>query len=879
MFGFNESSIDVPRPFHNGTELFTTVILSSINTSLELMNDSLSLGSQQNNQQQQHLQHPHRHHDYPSGRSAHDIFQRQQLDDPTMTVDDGRSLSFNYSSILTGAGSRGSPMGSLPGLLEDEEPFDNLTAIYGPKRDPLYVVLPITIIYVLIFVTGVIGNISTCIVISKNKSMHTATNYYLFSLAISDFLLLISGVPQEIYFIWSKYPYIFGEVFCVVRGIAAETSANATVLTITAFTIERYVAICHPFLSHTMSKLSRAIRFIFAIWFVAIVSAVPQALQFGVTDQSGVDQCVVKRIIIHHSFELSTFIFFFAPMTLITVLYALIGLKLRSSTMMQRDGTLQRRNNTCPVANRQQGSTSQGTRRVLKMLVAVVVAFFICWAPFHAQRLVYIYGVDKDHQPTDPLILKLFVVTTYISGILYYLSTCINPLLYNIMSNKFRQAFKETLAHGCHVPSRKSRHGKERRPYRILPRRERRSAANKDSSEFSGNSIKDDSIYSSSTQKQSIDSVAMSRGQSMKRYSGGQQQSSSMLESTAFEPSRIMVTSAAHLNLYTEQEELCLNIFPSTGTCRSRSSENLSHISIQLNRVNIPEETTTASAAITGSQSKYRHTCGFPQQHQPIPFSTTSFDESLEKSSFVTKRRRSKRWQKKLVQSDICTTKATEGRDGCVASDSAAANLDVIYSNRQGEIKIFIKHINHHHRRSRLRFWRYFQHVLSTSASASSSNASPSEPSANVSVTSGSRTTRQRPTAVHFYSPVLCSTSYNNNNNNNSSSNGIVHNGIGGNEIGCSALGADQCLVSALVENRHHNHQQNPMDHPNLAQQATSTTSTNATMKAAGSGAGGFQASVMDPFPPNHFRPQEDDLDAYMKEIEQRANKSSSPNP
>jgi len=31
---------------------------------------------------------------------------------------------------------------------------------------------------------------------------------------------------------------------------------------------------------------------------------------------------------------------------------------------------------------------------------------------------------------------------TYISGVLYYLSTCINPLLYNIMSHKFREAFK-----------------------------------------------------------------------------------------------------------------------------------------------------------------------------------------------------------------------------------------------------------------------------------------------------------------------------------------------------------------------------------------------------------------------------------------------------
>lgn len=66
--------------------------------------------------------------------------------------------------------------------------------------------------------------------------------------------------------------------------------------------------------------------------------------------------------------------------------------------------------------------------------------FFICWAPFHAQRLVAMYGFGTDS-------LHVYVVTTYISGILYYLSTCINPLLYNIMSNKFREAFKV-----CHQP-------------------------------------------------------------------------------------------------------------------------------------------------------------------------------------------------------------------------------------------------------------------------------------------------------------------------------------------------------------------------------------------------------------------------------------------
>ncbi|XP_050346613.1 pyrokinin-1 receptor-like isoform X2 [Nymphalis io] len=302
----------------------------------------------------------------------------------------------------------------------------------------------------LIFITGLFGNLFTCVVIIRNKSMHTATNYYLFSLAISDLLLLVSGMPQEMYSIWSKWPYIFGNIFCVLRGLAAETSTNASVLTITLFTVERYLAICHPFATHKMSKLSRATKHIIILWIVSFGLALPQALQFGIKIHKGVTMCLQTRVIIEHSFEISTFFFFFAPMILITVLYSLIGLRLNKSYLSEdlREEDEAKRNSIV-IKKMQRKNNTKSTKRVIKMLVAVVIAFFVCWAPFHAQRLVAIYGTSEDHLAKSPILLSVYYFLTYLSGVFYYISTCINPIFYHIMSNKFRDAFKNTIVRCC----------------------------------------------------------------------------------------------------------------------------------------------------------------------------------------------------------------------------------------------------------------------------------------------------------------------------------------------------------------------------------------------------------------------------------------------
>ena len=67
----------------------------------------------------------------------------------------------------------------------------------GERCVPEAIVFPTIFVYSLILVLGFLGNLGTCIVILKNKNMQTPTNCYLFSLAISDLLMLILGKDLE----------------------------------------------------------------------------------------------------------------------------------------------------------------------------------------------------------------------------------------------------------------------------------------------------------------------------------------------------------------------------------------------------------------------------------------------------------------------------------------------------------------------------------------------------------------------------------------------------------------------------------------------------------------------------------------------------------
>merc|ERR1719410_2444329 len=70
-------------------------------------------------------------------------------------------------------------------------------------------------------------------------------------------------------------------------------------------------------------------------------------------------------------------------------------------------------------------------KQTIRMLVSVVFLFFVSWTPFHFQRLGYVYFKSAE------LFRTVNQYLFYFSGILYYLSSSLNPLLYTVLSVKY----------------------------------------------------------------------------------------------------------------------------------------------------------------------------------------------------------------------------------------------------------------------------------------------------------------------------------------------------------------------------------------------------------------------------------------------------------
>ena len=80
----------------------------------------------------------------------------------------------------------------------------------------------------------------------------------------------------------------------------------------------------------------------------------------------------------------------------------------------------------------------------LLFLVCIIIAFFTCFAPFHAERLLVVL-VPADLWDNNRILWKIHDVLYHISGICLFANSVCNPILYNIVFRRIRAEFKSAL--------------------------------------------------------------------------------------------------------------------------------------------------------------------------------------------------------------------------------------------------------------------------------------------------------------------------------------------------------------------------------------------------------------------------------------------------
>lgn len=274
------------------------------------------------------------------------------------------------------------------------------------------------VIYIISFVLGLIGN-GIVIWVTAFKSKKTVNSVWLLNLAMADFVFVLF-LPFYIDYILRDFHWDFGVAMCKINSFVSVMNMYASVLFLTVLSIDRYVSLVHLNWSQRHRTVQRAWVTCGCIWALAGALSCP-ALIFRDTmrlhdkvvcfnnfhSQDG--HTAMRHIII---VAIRTTVGFFLPFTAICVTGILLTFKV----------------------NRSGGAVRLSS--FSKTVTAVILAFFLCWAPFHTFSLMelsihsslYLHSILRAGFP--------------LATSLGFFNSCINPLLYMLLGKKVRHILK-----------------------------------------------------------------------------------------------------------------------------------------------------------------------------------------------------------------------------------------------------------------------------------------------------------------------------------------------------------------------------------------------------------------------------------------------------
>lgn len=295
---------------------------------------------------------------------------------------------------------------------------------------------------------GIVGNSVTIVVLTQRR-MRSSTNLYLTALATSDVLYLIFSFTLSLI----HYPPI-NEAYSYLQYygyglMMTDFVSNTSVWLTVSFTVERWIAVCHPIRGKMLCTESRAKFVIATVFVLAFMSTLPTPFEHDVvewwdpvTNQTAYRMAysdLGKDPVYTTSFYwFTTLLFTLIPLTLLAVFNSFLICAVHRSKQ-------QRRKMTSVRGDRTESFSSQETRITI-MLIAVVVLFLLCQVP---TSVIMLYEANVTPTRNQSV---LFQGLGNVCNFLMAINASCNFLLYSALSDRYRKTFLTTFLRCWHKP-------------------------------------------------------------------------------------------------------------------------------------------------------------------------------------------------------------------------------------------------------------------------------------------------------------------------------------------------------------------------------------------------------------------------------------------
>ena len=254
------------------------------------------------------------------------------------------------------------------------------------------------------------------------------------NMALSDLLFPIFLLPKRLLDLhvdsW-LISGVLGQILCKLHAFLVEASSLVSVQSLVLIAVDRFGAVVVPLRSPLISR-KLCPFFILTTWIVAMAVTSPYLFAYKLVENPGEMRCESlwaetfgEKSYVTYSLA-GVSVFFYIPMILLVAIYSIILIKLKKQAHPGEQS-----------ANAEE-QRKKRNRNVLKMAIAIVLAFFLCWIPSYTILLIKQFSAPKSFIRSSCSFQVCYTFSYYLA----FANCAINPTILFISSSNYRQGLK-----------------------------------------------------------------------------------------------------------------------------------------------------------------------------------------------------------------------------------------------------------------------------------------------------------------------------------------------------------------------------------------------------------------------------------------------------